>query len=131
MLTSRIRHLLASICCVAAVHLLGASLVAAQDQSANLSPRPTASAATPDSKAASDPSVVDSALQNLGGQSELTKNESNRLQFSTDQSGKPLTSWMKSMFKDFHPRACRSMPQLAPPSSWPARGEPAIAFCQS
>ena len=129
MLTLRIKHLLASICCIAAVHMVGASFVAAQDPSGQSS-RP---AVTSDhTKApASEQSVIDSALQNLDGQSALTKNEGDRLQLSTDQGNKPLTSWMKSIFKDFHPRACRSTPQITPPSAWPARGESALVFCQS
>jgi hypothetical protein len=43
--------------------------------------------------------------------------------------GKPA-SGMKKLFKELRPGSCTSPPHGAPPSSWPARGEPAVAFCQ-
>ena len=36
----------------------------------------------------------------------------------------------KRMFKDLRPGSCRVTTNSAPGSSWPARGEPLIAFCR-
>jgi hypothetical protein len=38
-------------------------------------------------------------------------------------------SWV-TMFKDLRPGPCKPLARLTPGSSWPARGEPAVAFCQ-
>ncbi len=44
--------------------------------------------------------------------------------------GQPASGW-KAMFKNLNPGSCSVTPRFAPPGSWPARGEPAVAFCQS
>ena len=36
----------------------------------------------------------------------------------------------KGMFKDLRPGACQTKAFSAPVSSWPARGEPLVAFCR-
>lgn len=36
----------------------------------------------------------------------------------------------KGMFKDLKPGSCQTRTFSAPVSSWPARGEPLIAFCR-
>lgn len=36
----------------------------------------------------------------------------------------------KGMFKDLRPGSCQTRTFSAPTSSWPARGEPLIAFCR-
>jgi hypothetical protein len=36
----------------------------------------------------------------------------------------------KGMFKDLRPGSCQTKTFSAPVSSWPARGEPVIAFCR-
>ena len=36
----------------------------------------------------------------------------------------------KGMFKDLRPGPCQAKTFSAPVSSWPARGEPLIAFCR-
>jgi hypothetical protein len=37
---------------------------------------------------------------------------------------------MKKVFGDFRLGACRSGASTPPPTSWPAKGEPAIAYCK-
>ena len=36
----------------------------------------------------------------------------------------------KGMFKDLRPGSCQTKSFSAPVSSWPARGEPLVAFCR-
>lgn len=36
----------------------------------------------------------------------------------------------KGIFKDLRPGSCKAPSYSAPVSSWPARGEPLIAFCR-
>jgi hypothetical protein len=36
----------------------------------------------------------------------------------------------KGMFKDLRPGSCQTRTFSAPVSSWPARGEPLVAFCR-
>ena len=36
----------------------------------------------------------------------------------------------KGILKEFKPGTCKPATPLSPPSSWPARGEPLIAFCR-
>jgi hypothetical protein len=40
------------------------------------------------------------------------------------------TGWMKKTFKDFRPGSCKAPVRGAPNTSWPARGEAAVSFCQ-
>ena len=48
-----------------------------------------------------------------------------------EQTAERSASWIKKAFKDFRPGSCRSLSHSAPIGSWPARGEPAVAFCRS
>ena len=41
-----------------------------------------------------------------------------------------FASWMKKTFKDFRPGSCTSLGRTTPSSSWPARGDAAVMFCQ-
>jgi hypothetical protein len=56
----------------------------------------------------------------------LTKDPVNHM----GQPGDGPPSGLGRIFKGLRPGRCSAASPMVPPSSWPARGEPAIAFCQ-
>ena len=52
------------------------------------------------------------------------------LSTTTEPAPKKESKPPKGMFKDLRPGPCQAKTFSAPVSSWPARGEPLIAFCR-
>lgn len=52
------------------------------------------------------------------------------LSTTSERAPKKESKPSKGIFKDLRPGSCKVTTNSAPVSSWPARGEPLIAFCR-
>ena len=107
--------------------MLGVSTVSGQTPSRENAPvGDTANAREPVGQGASKAAVE---ILTLPRDAVATRAASSASQ-SRPSNAKAAGSTIKRMFNELRPRTCQSQSPRPPNTSWPARGEAAIAFCQ-
>ena len=133
-----VQHPLGSLGLVLGMLASGASFALAQDQGDAGQTRAAVRAAERDKRAVEttppERSMVERALYWYDNQNVLAKIDVVGIERPTEMIrvvGEKLAATAKKPLHDLRPGSCKTAARTAPGSSWPARGEPAVAFCRS